>query len=372
MGDLKLYVGTYTQQVSSRIQSTGVGITVLDYDTSTGALSQVQQLPGIENPSYLAVSPDGRVLHAVSETEDGQVMSYEIDYDTGHLSLIGSQSSRGARPCYVAMDSRARAAFVSNYKSGSVAMFPIRADGSLAEATSFVQHNGMGPDTVRQAGPHAHCVVVAPTDDHAFVADLGADAIFGYALDYEHFEMVPHARLNLMPGSGPRHLVFDPQGRLAFVINELDSTLAGLAYDAENGTLKAVASLPTVPDSFGNENLCADIQVHPLGEFVYCSNRGHDSIAMYRVNQETGRLRLLGYRSTEGKGPRNFKISPDGRRLLVANQDSNNIVTLEIDVESGIIGETVSVAVVARPVCMAFSATHASATGATLDQPRSK
>jgi 6-phosphogluconolactonase len=317
-----------------------------------------QEVPGIENPSYLCISPDGRNLHAIWEVlewPEGLVSSYAIDETSGELSYLGVQGSRGTVTCYAMMDSRSRAAVIANYWSGTVAMFPARADGALAEASSVDQHEGTGPDEARQEGPHAHCIVISPDDSYAFSADLGTDSIYGYGLDYEDMAMQRNSELKLPAGSGPRHLVFAPSGRHAYVICELDSTIGALGYEAATGALSYIDSVPLLPADFEGESHCADIGVHPSGRFVYGSNRGHDSIAMFAVDAGSGRLELIGHRSTEGATPRNFAISPDGRYLLVANQDSDNIVTMPIDPTTGKLGETVAVADVPTPVCLKFA-----------------
>jgi 6-phosphogluconolactonase len=334
-----------------------MGIEVLDYDEGSGSLSARQESTGIENPSYLSIAPDGRTLHAVWEVLDwpeGLVSSHVVDASTGALTYLGVQGTRGSLACYATMDSRGRAAFVANYGSGSVAMLPVRADGSLAEASSVVQQHGSGPDPSRQAGPHAHCIVVSRDDVYAFSVDLGADAIFVYRIDYEDRRLVAHERIEMPPGSGPRHLVFAPDGHHAYAICELDSTLAALDYDATTGQLALVATHPMLPADFHADSHCAHIEVHPTGRFVYGSNRGHDSITLFAVDGATGGLRLIGHRTTEGATPRNFVISPDGRFLLVANQDSDTIVTMPIDAETGELGPRASVAQVPTPVCLKF------------------
>jgi len=354
---MKLYVGTYTRPAPYLAETNGKGLYVLDYDEASGAASVSQEVPGIENPSYLCISPDGRSLHAiweVPEWPEGLVSSYAIDGSSGELSYMGVQGSRGTVTCYATMDRGSRAALIANYWSGTVAMFAARADGSLAEASSVDQHEGTGPDEARQEGPHAHCIVISPDDDYAFSADLGTDSIYGYRLDYERMAMERTSELDLPGGSGPRHFVFAPSGRHAYVICELDSSIAALGYDAATGELSYIDSVPLLPADFDGESHCADIHVHPSGRFVYGSNRGHDSITMFAVDADSGQLKLIGHRRTEGKTPRSFAISPDGRYLLVANQDSDIIVTMPIDPVSGELGETAAVAEVPTPVCLKF------------------
>ncbi len=355
---MRMYIGTYTRPAPYLAETNGKGLYVFDFDRDSGSLSMVQEMGGIENPSYLCVSPDGRTLHAtweVVEWPEGLVSSYAIDAATGELSYLGVQGSRGTVTCYAMMDSRSRAAFVSNYWSGSVAMYPALESGALMEASSVHQHEGSGPDEARQEGPHAHCIVVARDDRFAFSADLGADIVFGYRIDFDRNELVPHSQLRMSPGSGPRHFVFAPDNSHAYVIGELDSTITALSYDAEAGELTRIDSYPMLPADFGGVSHCADIQIHPSGRFVYGSNRGHDSITMFAVDTDSGRLETMGYRSTEGETPRNFVITPDGRYLLVANQDSDSVVTMPIDPDTGALGETVAVTDVPTPVCLKFA-----------------
>jgi len=355
---MKLYVGTYTRPAPYLASANGRGLYILDFDETAGTLAMAGEVPGIENPSYLSISPDGRNLHAVSEVfewQEGLVSSYAIEPGTGALRYQGVQGSRGTVACYLTMDSRSRAAFVANYWSGSVAMFPARPDGSLAEASSVDQHEGSGPEAARQEGPHAHCIVISPDDRFAFSADLGADLIVGYRIDHATGTLTRHQALPMPAGSGARHLVFSPDARHAYVICELDSSIAALGYDAPSGELGFIDAWPMLPAGFQGDSHCADIQLHPSGLFVYGSNRGHDSITMFRVDPSTGRLTLIGHRSTEGRTPRTFAISPDGRFLLAANQDSDTVVIMPIDPDTGDLGATVSVARVPTPVCLRFA-----------------
>ncbi len=352
---MQLYVGSYTRPGPYLENTNGKGLYVYDFDAITGRLTLVQEMGGIENPSYLCLSPDGRNLHAVWEVLDwpeGLVSSYAVDSSSGMLRYLGVQGTRGALACYLMMDTRSRAAFIANYMSGHVAMLPTKSDGSLAEASTVDQHAGHGPDPARQEGPHAHCIVLSGDDRFAFSADLGTDSIIGYRLDLDAGSMTPHTSLMLPPGSGPRHLVFAPDGRHAWVICELTSTIDALGYDAVGGTLSLIETYPMLPDDFTGESHCADIQVHPSGRFVYGSNRGHDSITMFAADQSSGRLRLLGHRSTEGRTPRNFTLTPDGRHLLVGNQDTDTIVVMPIDQATGVLGATLAVNTVPTPACL--------------------
>lgn len=358
MTQRSLYIGTYTRPAPYLERAEGGGIHVASYDDDTGAVSLQQVVDGIENPSYMALAPDGRTLHAIWEVLDwqsGLVSTFHRNPDDGQLTYANVQSTVGALPCYVSLPASGSFALIANYLSGSVTVFPRREDGTLAEASQVLQHSGTGPDPDRQEGPHAHCIVLDPAARYAFSADLGADAVFGYAVTEDGSGLREHVRLPMPAGSGPRHLVFHPDAMAAYAINELASTITTLRYDAANGMLEVSGSMPTLPEDFSGDSHCADVQVHPTGRFVYGSNRGHDSIAIFGVDPTSGGLEPLGFRSTEGRTPRNFAIDPAGRFLLVANQDSDSIVSLPIDPDSGALGETASVTEVPNPNCLKFA-----------------
>ena len=330
----------------------------MHFDDETGQLSATQTVTGIENPSYLTVAPDGRSLHAnweVLNWPEGLVSSYSIDPKDGSLTYRGVQGARGSVTSHCTMDSGSRCCLVTNYLNGTVALFPVRPDGSLAEPTSVVQQAGSGSDPERQKGPHAHCFAVSPDDRFAFAADLGADRVFGYRVEYDTGELIPHSEVAFPAGSGPRHFVFHPNGQVGFVIYELESRIGLLAYDADAGSLRFIEDYSTLPADFTGHSHCADIHVHPSGKWVYGSNRGHDSIAIFEVGAE-GRLTPCGHRSTEGATPRNFALSPDGRHVLAANQDSDTVVVMTVDAESGLPAETLHTASVPTPVCLKFGA----------------
>lgn len=314
---------------------------------------------GIDSPAFLCLSPDGRYLYAASEVPEraeGVVGAYAISATDGTLAPLGFQGMGGAWASYLAMDSSGRALLLSDYGKGRVALMPVLADGRLGQVASAHQHEGSGPNVERQDGPHAHCIIASPDDRFALAADLGADRVFGYRLELDDLELVPHSELALQPGTGPRHLVFAPDGRHAYLLGELEATVAALAYDAGAGTFAHIETYPLLPAGFGGERLSADVHVHPSGRFLYASNRGHDSIAIFAIGPD-GRLEPLGHRPTEGATPRNFAISPDGRFLLAANQDSDTIVTMAIDSDTGLPGPTVSVSVseTPTPVCLVFA-----------------
>ncbi|MBX6773324.1 MAG: lactonase family protein [Chloroflexi bacterium] len=356
-----VYVGTYTT-TRPHAQGTAEGIYVFQHDSTTGGLMRLHVTPGIVNPSYLTVDPSGRYLYAVAEVRDtagragGSVAAYAIDPATGALRFLNQQPSLGADPCHLSVEQTGRYVLVANYTSGSVAMFPIQADGSLAPASDFHQHVGSSVNPERQEGPHAHSITVDPTNRFAVVADLGLDRVLVYRLDLDRGKLVPHdpPGAAVAPGAGPRHVDFHPNGRFLYVINEIGSTLTVFAYDAERGTLAEVQTVPTLPSGFTGRNHCADIHVHPSGRFVYGSNRGHDSIAIFRIDAETGRLTVLGHEPTGGQTPRNFAIDPTGTFLYAANQNTDTIVVFRIDPESGLLQRTGVVVAVPTPVCVKF------------------
>ncbi len=352
-----LYAGTYTHLLPHLVSANGKGVYVYELDLESGRLTAQSKVGRLENPSFVTVSPNGETLYVASEIDQSQpsgLTVYAIAPEDGSLSLINSVEAKGSSPCYISVDGTGRFALISNYSSGTVCMFPIRPDGGLEPASDMVQHSGTGPNADRQEGPHAHCIVIDPNNRYAFAADLGADKIFGYRLDLRDGKLIPNGDLDLAPGSGPRHIVFHPNGRLTFVIQELSSEITALAYDSENGQFEIIERVSTLPADFAGESHCADIHVSPDGRFLYGSNRGHDSIVIYRVDQTSGRLTLIGFESTQGSVPRNFAIDPTGTFLLAANQDSDTVVTFRIDQQTGELQDIGQIAKVPTPVCLKF------------------
>jgi 6-phosphogluconolactonase len=350
-----VYIGSYTESMA-HVQAKSRGISVFRLDPASGALTPVQTLSGLANPSYLAVEPRRRCLYAVEEIEDGRVCALRIDPASGALTLLNRQSSHGNAPAHLSVDGEARNVLVANYENGSIAVLPIHDDGSLGPATAIVQHVGGSVDPERQQGPHAHYIVADPANRLVLVADLGLDAVLSYQLDSAAGALTPHDTPStaLEPGGGPRHLAFSPDGRYAYVINELDSTLTACAYDAVSGRLRPIQRLSTIPAGFEGEQSTAAVRVAPSGRFVYGSNRGHDSIAIFTSDPATGVLTLVGHESTQGATPRDFNIDPTGTFLLAANQDSDTVVTFRIDQATGRLSATGHVTEVMTPVCIVF------------------
>ncbi len=364
--DALVFVGTFTEPIrfgtGKILEGKGEGIYAFRLDQSSGALEWIGTTTGIANPSFLAFDPQGRFLYAVNELKSyeeqpsGSVSAFAVDPETGALTLLNRRLSHGTDPCHVLVDREGEFAFVSNFMSGSVCVFPVLGDGRLGAASDFIQHQGASIDPVRQRGPHAHSVTLDAANRFAFVPDLGLDRLMVYRFDRGRGKLEPHAIpwIKGTPGAGPRDLAFHPGGRFAFLINELDSTLAGVSYDARKGTFKELEVVSTLPAGFQGASSCAAVQVSPSGAFVYGSNRGHDSLVIYRIDQRTGRLACVGHESTRGRTPRHFGIDPSGRFLLVANQDSDSIVTFRIDPRAGTLEPTGQVTTVPTPVCVQF------------------
>lgn len=333
---MDLYTGGYTKAPNGR----ALGVGHYTFDAETGVISHVGWATGIVNPSFLAVTADGRNVYAVAEGEGaGAVVSYSRDSVTGELTELGRQSTEGQGPCYVSVDHSGRYALVANYGSGSVAALPIQADGSLGEATGAVQQEGTSVNAQRQEGPHAHMILSSPDGRFVFAADLGADRVFGYRLDLESGALIPVSEAGGVsePGAGPRHFAFSPDASTVYVINELGSTLTRNAYEAESGTFTPLQTVPTLPEEYEGSSSCAHVAVSPDGRFVYGSNRGHDTIAVWAVGDE-GVLTLVERVTAGGKTPRNFALSPDadGRWLLVATMDSDTVTVWPRDVSTGL------------------------------------
>jgi 6-phosphogluconolactonase len=348
---LRVYIGTYAGG-----EHASKGIYRSELDPKTGALSSPVLVAEARNPSFLEIHPNGKFLYAVSEAgASGRVFAYAIDPDTGDLKLVNDCATGGAGPCHVSVDHAGRHVLVANYGGGSAAAIPIRPDGGLTEPAGFVQHTGSSVNPARQKGPHAHSINASPDDRFVFVADLGIDKIMIYRLEVEAgLKPAPTPFAALKPGSGPRHFVFHPAGKHAYVINELDSTITAFAYEPASAALREIQTVPTLPEGFAGSNTCAEIRVHPSGKFLYGSNRGHDSVAVYRVDPAAGTLTLVGH-ATEGiKTPRNFNIDPTGAFCLVANQTGDSVIVFRIDRQTGALTPTEHKITVGRPVCIRF------------------
>jgi 6-phosphogluconolactonase len=352
-GEILVYVGTYTNDPNE-------GIYIYHLDPSSGALTSAGRTANVENPFFLAIDADQRYLYAtngVGEFESqpgGAVSAFSIDPDSGALAFLNQQSARGKMPCYLSIDPTGGWLLVGNYTSGSVAVLPIRDDGRLGEATGLVQHEGSGADPERQEGPHVHSIVLDPAGRFAFAADLGIDKVLAYRLDADQGKLEPGEPpfAQVQAGAGPRHFAFHPNGRYGYLINELDNTFTVFAYDAAKGALAQIQTVSTLPDGFAETSYCADVQILPSGEFLYGTNRGHDSIAIFRIDPATGRLAFVAHEPTQGSFPWNLAIDPTNTFLLVANQGGDSVVVFRIDPQTGRLSPTGNKAGVPKPVCL--------------------
>jgi 6-phosphogluconolactonase len=350
-----VYVGAYTEPSMGHAE----GISVFRFDPEAGELSLLQTVSGIASPSFLTIEPKGKYLYSVNERTQGGVTAFARDPVTGELSELNRQPSHGAAPCYVSLDASGRFVLVANYAGDTLTVLPIAGDGRLEHASCIVRHHGSSVNQERQEQPHPH--MVAPTPDGRFVlaTDLGKDQILTYELDTATGELVPNRRgpqfVSAEPGSGPRHFAFAPNGRTVYVINELASSLTVDDYDNDSGELRPRQTVSSLPAGFAGENTCAHVAVSMDGRFVYGSNRGHDSIAIWSVDPATGEVGLLGHEPTRGRTPRNFAIDPTGAWLLAANQDSDTIVTFRRDSESGNLAATDHVTDTPSPVAILFA-----------------
>jgi 6-phosphogluconolactonase len=330
------------------------GIQTLSFDETSGEIKQVGSFAGINTPSFILAHPNRHWLYAVSETGQGShgVSGAVWAIDASTLQPINQRTTRGDWPCHLQLDATGAWLLATNYGTGNAAIYPLQADGSLGEMTDFVQHQGTGPNTARQEGPHAHSSIFTPDNRFAIVADLGIDQLVIYRFDAATGKLIQHSSVNTTPGAGPRHLAFHPNGRWLYAANELDSTITYYEYDDEHGALPERQHLPTIPlDS--PENIVADIHISKSGSRVYVSNRGHNSIAVFDVSAD-GSLTLVSIPSCGGNWPRNFALSPGERFVLVANQYSNEICVLPVQEGREALGAPVSRVTMTGASCIQF------------------
>ncbi|MBK5290985.1 MAG: lactonase family protein [Acidobacteriia bacterium] len=351
-----VFVGTYTRGKSEGIYS-------YRFSAATGQLTPLGVAAKSVNPSFVTIHPNGRFLYSVTEstvpgTKSGSVTAFTIDRATGKLTALNTVESHGTSPCHLNVDKTGKNLLVVNYGSGSSVVFPVNNDGGLKEASSVIQHKGSGADRRRQAGPHAHSVNLSADNKFAMVADLGLDQVLVYRFDPTGSKISPNDPpfTQVPAGGGPRHFAFHPSQKFAYVINEMKSTVTAFTYDAPKGALTVIQNISTLPADFTGVNNTAEVQVHPNGKFVYGSNRGHNSIAVFKVDTKKGTLTEVDRTLTQGKTPRNFGIDPTGNFMIAANQDSDSLVVFRIDTGTGRLTPTGQTLEVGAPVCVKFLA----------------
>ena len=356
-GKYIVYVGTYTEDGSK-----SKGIYAYLFDPESGQPTPLGLAAETTNPSFVALSPDGHFLYAVNEVgnykgpNSGGVSAFSIDRSTGKLTFLNEVPSHGADPCYITVDKTGKYVLVANYTGGSLAEFPMLADGRLGEASAVLQHTGHGTNPERQEKAHVHSVDLAPDNRFAMVDDLGLDELFVYKFNSSDGSLTPNnpPYVKFDPGSGPRHFVLSPNGSSAYVISEMQSTVTAFSHDEKTGRLHHLQTISALPKDFSGQNDDAEIEIAPSGKFLYASNRGSDTITVFAVDSAKGTLTPVEYTATQGKIPRSFEIDPTGKFLFVANQKSDNIVVFRIDAKTGRLTPTGQILDVASPVCIKF------------------
>ena len=346
--DFWVYIGTYTRATSK-------GVYLFKLDTDSGSLTPQGLAAAADDPCFLAIAPGEKYLYACATANnhrDGVIDAFTINPTNGTLQLVNEQPSGGDGPTQIAINPDGKCAAVANYSSGSVALLPIGTDGKLALPSSVIQHTGSSINKSRQQSPHPHSCNFDSSGKFIFVPDLGIDKIAVYQCDDQKLTLLDP--VPVAPGSGPRHMAFSPDGKFAYLINEMAGTV--ITYALNGGTLKQLQTISTLPENFHGTNTAAEVAVHPNGRFVYASNRGNDSIAIFAVDPAAGTLSLIGFQSTLGKGPRMFAIDPTGNFLIAANQNSDNVVLFRIDPKTGKLTATGTTFTVSSPVCVTFLA----------------
>jgi 6-phosphogluconolactonase len=347
--ELPFYVGTYTKKEGSK------GIYQYKLDTETGRVSGGELAAEANNPTFLALHPNGKVLYAANENNGGAVSAFSIEAD-GALTLLSQQSTKGGGACHVWVDAAGKNALAANYGGGSFAVLPIAGDGSVQPASDFVQAEGSSVNPQRQKQPHGHAIYTNPAATYAYGCDLGTDKVWIWRFDAEKGTLTAGepAFAKVAPGSGPRHLALHPAG-FAYVINELSNTMTVFKVLDDGAKFEEVQTITTLPEGFEGQSSTAEVFIHPDGKFLYGSNRGHDSIVVYSIDQSEGRLTLVEHVSTQGKGPRYFGLDPEGKFLLAANQQTNNVIVFRVDAENGKLTPTGNTFEIGAPVSIQFA-----------------
>jgi 6-phosphogluconolactonase len=349
------FVGTYTGKTGSK------GIYAIDFDSASGKLTPKGLAAESIAPSFVVIHPNGKFAYAANEAgKQSTLTAFAIDASSAKLTLLNQLPALGDDPCHLSFDRTGKYLFAANYSSGSVTVFPLLPGGRLGEHTALVQHHGSGPNKERQEAPHAHWVEPSPDNRFVFVSDLGLDEILIYRFDAAKGTLAPNDPpfAKLAPAAGPRHAAFSPDGKFLYVVSELNSTVTAFAYDPAKGTLKDLQVVSTVPNDFHGRNDTAEITVHPNGKWLFASNRGRDTIAVFAIDPTTGKLQSAGEFPTGGKEPRHFAIDPTGQFLLAENQNSNTIAVFRINPATGTLTQTGEPVSVPAPVCLAFLPAH--------------
>lgn len=340
--DVYLYVGT-----------TADCICLMQLNTDTGSIKSVTNYHGLKRPTYQAISSDKKYLYSVNETDiSGGVSSFKINANLS-LTPINSQSIKGKGPCHVSLCNDEKYLFAAGYHDGTISLFPVNDHGSLGEMCDIKYHQGKSVNIERQNEPHAHCIIPYKDTDYIYAADLGTDKVYTYMIEKGKFVQGNPHYTNIHPGAGPRHLLFDSKGEFLYLINEVDNTVTVLKADKKTGKLSVIQDISTLPNDFKETSWCAAIRISPDERFVYASNRGHDSIAVFQRNTE-GLLKLTGFIPSRGSWPRDFNIDPSGRFLITANQNSNSIYVHKLSKETGLGEFTGYSACIEGPVCVTF------------------
>jgi 6-phosphogluconolactonase len=347
--DMFVYFGTH-------VSGSGKGFSIAHFDTDTGALTTPKFDLDAVAPAFFVIHPDGRHLYTCNSGRPGGVSAYAIEPKTGHLTLLNSQPAGGADTSYISLDKTGRYALAANYEGGNIAVFALKPDGSLGDRTAFVQHSGTSVNPQRQSHAFAHSIITDPSNRFALVADLGLDKVFVYRFNEKDGTLATNDPpfVAVKPGSGPRHVKFHPAGKHVYLINEMGSVVIAFNWDAARGALTEFQTVSTLPEDFKGASACAELEIHPNGKFLYGSNRGHDSLAVFSIEPETGKLKLIEHVSTQGKTPRNFAFDPTGKWIIVTNHGSNNAVVFRVDENTGRLTQTGPPVAVPYPFCERF------------------
>jgi 6-phosphogluconolactonase len=347
--DMFVYFGSHSSRP-------GAGFSLAHFDTDTGILTKPEFLLEAKEPAYFIIHPDGRLLYTCNSGAPGGVSAYAIEPHTGRLTLLNRVLAGGVDTSYLSLDRTAHYVLAANYDGGNIAVFALKTDGTIGDYTAFVQHTGRSTNPQRQTHAYAHSIITDPSNRFVFVADLGVDKLFVYRFAEKNGSLTPNtpAFVSIAPGSGPRHVKFHPNGRWVYLINEIASTVVAFNWDAANGTLAEFQTISTLPAGFTGTSACAELEVHPNGKFLYGSNRGHDSLAVFAIDAVTGRLTPVEHVPSGGKTPRNFAFDPTAHWIICTNHGSDNAVVFRVNENTGRLTRTGDPVSVPGPFCERF------------------